>query len=99
MESSPKFTTCCSILFQCQFATHMYCTNTEIVDYINSFLLTSKELIYTDILLISDGPVYFYQGGRNADGYKRLSLIPLANLFFIPVHSTDPSPTVSEDVQ
>jgi len=40
MESSPKYTICQSILFQFQFATHMYCTNTEIVDLY--LLITNK---------------------------------------------------------
>jgi len=38
-------------------------------------------------------------GGDEADGYKRKCLLPLANLYFTPVYSTGPSPTVSEDVQ
>jgi len=35
-----------------------------------------------------DVPVSFYQGGEKADGYKRICLLPLANLFlhqFIPL--------------
>ena len=32
-------------------------------------------------------PVFFYQGGDNADSYKRICLLPLANLYFVPVHS------------
>jgi len=58
-----------------------------------------KEQIYTNILLISDGPVSFYQGVNKDDGYKRFCLLPLANLYFTPVHSIGPSPTVSEDIQ
>jgi hypothetical protein len=55
--------------------------------------------MYKNILLISDGPVAFYLGGDKADGYKRKCLLPLANLFFILIYSTGPSPAVSEDVQ
>jgi hypothetical protein len=54
--------------------------------------------MYTNVLLNSDGPVSFH-GGDKTDRYKRLSLIPVANLYFTPVYSTHPSPTVSWDVQ
>jgi hypothetical protein len=46
-----------------------------------------------------DVPVSFYQGGDKADGYKRICLLPLENLYFAPIYSTSLSPTVSEDVQ
>ena len=46
-----------------------------------------------------DVPVSFYQGGEKAARYKRICLLPLANLYFTPVYSTGPSTTVSEDVQ
>jgi hypothetical protein len=46
-----------------------------------------------------DVTVSFYQGADKADGYTRLCLLPLANLYFTPVYFTGPSPTVSEDVQ
>jgi hypothetical protein len=46
-----------------------------------------------------DVPVSFYPDRDKADGYKRICLLPLANLYFTPVYSTGPSPTVSEDVQ
>ena len=32
-------------------------------------------------------PVFFYQGGDNADSYKRICLLPLTNLYFVPVYS------------
>jgi len=51
------------------------------------------------MLVISVRPVSFYLGGEEADGYKSKCLLPLANLFFIPLHSAGPSPTISEDVQ
>jgi len=40
------------------------------------------------VLLISDGPVSFCQGGNKSDSYKILSLLRLENLFlpqFIPL--------------
>ena len=55
--------------------------------------------MYTNVLLMYDGPVSFYRGGDKADGYKGICLLPLANLYFTSVYSTGPSPTVSEDVQ
>jgi hypothetical protein len=50
-------------------------------------------------MLIFDGPVSFYQGRNKADGYKRICFLPLANVYFTPVYSTGPSPTVSANVQ
>jgi hypothetical protein len=46
-----------------------------------------------------DVPVSFYEGRNKVDGYKIICLLPLENLYFTPVYSTGPSPTVSEDVQ
>jgi hypothetical protein len=63
------------------------------------FLLTIKEYINTSVLLSSDGPVSFYQVGDKADGYNRMCLLPLANLYFPPVYSNGPSSTFAEDVQ
>ena len=77
----------------------MCSTDTGILDYFVYFLLKIKEQIYTNILLISDGPVSFYLGGDKADSYKRKCLLPQANLFFISVYSTAPSSTVCEDVK
>jgi hypothetical protein len=45
-------------------------------------------LVLGIVLLISDGPVSFYQRGNKADSYKILSLLHLAILFlpqFIPL--------------
>ena len=55
--------------------------------------------MYTNVLLNPDGPVSFHLGGDKINGYKRICLLPVANLYFTPVYSTGPSPTVSEDVQ
>jgi hypothetical protein len=74
-------------------------TDTGILDYFVYFLLKIKEQIYTNILLISDGPVSFYLGGDKADVCERRCVLPPANLFFTSVCSTGPLPTVSEDVQ
>ena len=80
--------------------THMYSTDTEIVDCFIYLLLVFKEQMYKNILLISNGPVSSYLGGDKADGCKRRCLLlPLANLFFTLVYSTGPSSSVSEDVQ
>jgi hypothetical protein len=79
--------------------THVYSTYNEILDYFIYLLLTIKEFIYKYILLISDGPVSWYPGGDTADGYKTKCSLLLANVFFTPVYSTGPSPTVSADVQ
>ena len=46
-----------------------------------------------------DVPVSFYQGGDKADGYKRICLLSLANLYFTLDYSTGPSPTVFVDVR
>jgi len=46
-------------------------------------------------LLISDGSVSFCLGVDKADGYKRKCLLPQANLFFTPIYSSSPSPSVS----
>jgi hypothetical protein len=43
--------------------------------------------------------LFSYLGGDDAGGYGRKCLLPLAILLFIPVYSTGPLPTVSEDVQ
>jgi hypothetical protein len=53
----------------------------------------------TNVLMMYDVTVSFYQSADKADGYKRLCLLPLANLCFTAVYSTGPSPAVSEDVQ
>ena len=55
--------------------------------------------MYTNVLLNPDGPVSFHLGGDKADGYKGMFLLPIANIYFTPVYSTDPSPTVSGNVQ
>jgi hypothetical protein len=86
LESSPKFTNCWSILFQCQIATHLYSTNTEIFYFIS---LKIKNL--QNIMLISDGPVALYLVEEKADGCKGKCLLSLANLFFTLVYSTCPS--------
>jgi hypothetical protein len=99
MESSPKFTTYYSILFQCNFATRMKSTNSEILGNFIYILLIWIYKIYRDIVLISDGPVSFWKGGHKSDCYKRKCLLSWANLFFISLYYTGSSPTVSKDVQ
>jgi len=47
--------------------THMYCTNTEIVEF---YFFTNRK-IYKKKLLISDDLVSFYLGGDEAEGCKK----------------------------
>jgi hypothetical protein len=51
------------------------------------------------IIKKSNGPISFYQGGDKAGGCKRICLLSPANVYFIPVYTTGPSPTVADYVQ